>query len=127
MDYAALKSIHIAAVATSYALFFVRGVWMIAGSRLLARTWVRVVPHVVDSILLAAAVAMLWSIGLNPLHAPWLSAKLVALVLYIGLGTVAIRHGRTRGGRVGAWIGAQAVFAYMVAVALTKTPVPGLG
>jgi uncharacterized membrane protein SirB2 len=56
-----------------------------------------------------------------PLVEPWLTAKVAGLVLYIALGMVALRHGTTRRIRTGAWFAAQAVFLYIVAVALTRS------
>jgi len=95
MDFAALKAIHIATAAISYALFFVRGIWILAGSPLLERRWVRVVPHVNDTVLLAAAIWMTLILHEYPGTHAWLSAKLAGLVAYIALGMVALRFGKT--------------------------------
>ncbi len=124
MEFAALKAIHIAAAAISYTLFLLRGMWMVADSPLLARRWVRVVPHVNDTVLLAAAIWMTILLQQYPGTHAWLTAKVAGLIIYIGLGMVALRHGRTRGVRLAAWIAAQLVFAYIVAVALTQDPLP---
>jgi uncharacterized membrane protein SirB2 len=120
MDYPTIKSIHVSAVAASYLLFFVRGVWMMNDSPLLARRSVRIVPHLVDTVLLASAIALAAMLRQSPLDAPWLTAKVVALFVYIGLGMVALKRGRTKRTRVAAWLLAQAVFLYIVAVAITK-------
>ena len=124
MDYPTLKTLHIATVMTSYALFFVRGIWMIAESPRLSARWVRVAPHVVDSVLLMSAIAMALMIRQYPFVAGWITAKVLALVLYIALGALALKRGKTKAIRVRAWIAAQAVFAYIVSVALTKDPLP---
>ena len=124
MDYAGLKLTHVGCAAISYALFVVRGIWMMRGSPLLRQPWVRTVPHVVDTALLASAIAMAIISGQYPLAEPWLTAKVIALVLYIALGTVALRHGRTKAARITAWIVAQAVFAYIVVAAVTRNPLP---
>jgi uncharacterized membrane protein SirB2 len=124
MSYAVLKHLHVAAVVVSYALFVLRGVWMIRGSPMLRRNWVRIVPHVNDTVLLAAGITLAVMIAQYPFVAGWLTAKVVALLLYIGLGMVALRFGRTRRIRIAAWIAGQAVFAYIVVVAVTKNPDP---
>jgi uncharacterized membrane protein SirB2 len=124
MDYVSLKIAHVSCVAISYALFVVRGVWMIRGSALLQRRWVKIAPHVVDTILLSSAVAMAFMIRQYPPAAPWLTAKVVGLLIYIVLGTVALKRGKTKSTRITAWIAAQSVFAYIVAVALTRKPLP---
>ncbi len=124
MDYVTLKLIHIGSIVASYCLFFVRGVWMVRGSPLLAQRWVKIVPHVVDSVLLLSAIMLAVLLRQYPFAAPWITAKVLALVVYIGLGTVALKRGRTRGARIAAWIAAQCVFGYIVAVALTRNPLP---
>src|SRR5688572_27507284 len=101
-DYVLLKATHVTCVALSYLGFFVRGVWMIRGSPLLERRFVRIAPHVVDSLLLATAIGLAVLLHQNPLAQPWLAAKIVALVLYIALGTIALRRGRERATRVAA-------------------------
>jgi uncharacterized membrane protein SirB2 len=122
VDYYAVKSLHVSAVVLSYALFFLRGVWMLQGSPRLGARWVRTVPHVVDSVLLAAAVVLVLMLREYPFGTGWLTAKTIWLVVYIGLGTVALRRGRSKRVRLRAWIAAQAVFVYIVSVALTKNP-----
>lgn len=122
--FALLKLIHVTTAAVSYALFVVRGIWMIRDSPRLGARWVRIVPHVNDTLLLAAAIAMTVLLHQYPGTHAWLTAKVTGLLFYIGLGMVAIRHGRTRHTRIAAWIAAQAVFFYIVAVALTRSPWP---
>ena len=124
MDYAGLKLTHIGCAAISYTLFVVRGIWMLRGSAMLHQAWVRAVPHIVDTILLASAIALAITTHQYPVATAWLSAKVIALVLYIALGMLALRLGKTRGIRITAWIAAQAVFGYIVAVALTRNPLP---
>ena len=120
MVYAVVKQLHLAAVALSWTLFFLRGVWMIADSPRLKARWVRVVPHVNDTILLVAGAYLATFVGLQP----WILAKLAALVAYILIGMVAITRGPTKPVRIVAWIAAQCVFLYIVAVALRKNPLP---
>ena len=76
--------------------------------------------------LLASAVTLAWQLGISPLFTPWLAAKVVALLLYIALGTVALKRGKTRRIRLIAWLTAQLVFFYMVSVAITHDPALGL-
>jgi uncharacterized membrane protein SirB2 len=122
VSYASLKSIHVAAAAASVALFVVRGSWMMyAPARLQAR-WVRIVPHVIDTVLLASAVALAISIANYPVTHGWLTAKVSGLIVYIVLGSVALKRGRTLAIRVAAFVAALATFAYIVSVAITKSP-----
>lgn len=127
MDYTFVKHVHVGCVALSYAGFFARGFLMIHGAPLLNTRWVRVAPHIVDTVLLASAIALVVMSRQYPFVESWLTAKVLALVLYIGLGTIALRRGRTLRVRIGTWIAAQIVFLYMVAVAVTRSALPGAG
>jgi uncharacterized membrane protein SirB2 len=125
--YSLLKDLHLACVVLSGGGFVLRGAWMMRGSPMLARRWVRVAPHLVDTALLASAIALAVMIGQYPLVHGWLTAKVLGLLAYIVLGTIALKRGRTRGVRVAAFCGALLVFAYIVAVAITKSVVPYVG
>ena len=119
--YATAKLIHVTCVGLSIAGFVTRFALAMQGSRLLLHPVARVAPHVVDTILLGAAIAMVGLARWNPLSAPWLSAKIAGLVAYILLGMIAMRRGRPRAVRAAALIGAVMTFAYVVSVALTKS------
>jgi uncharacterized membrane protein SirB2 len=122
--YSLIKNLHLATIALSLALFVLRGAWMIAASPLLQARWVRIVPHVIDTLLLASGIGLAVLIQQYPLVHGWLTAKLIALTLYIGLGTLALKRGKTRGQRIAAWIAALLVFGYMVAVAMAHNSFP---
>lgn len=119
-----LKLLHVSCVVLSYTLFVLRGFWMLYSPARLQQRWVRVLPHSIDTLLLGSAIALALQLQLSPLHAPWLLSKIVALLLYIALGMVAIRYGKTRDTRLYAWLAAQLVFFYIVSVALTRDPQP---
>lgn len=120
MSYLVVKQVHAAAATIVVAFFLLRGFWMIAGSPMLHRKWVRVLPHVNDTILLAAGLWLAAAIGFPP----FVVAKLVALVAYIVLGAIALRYGRTKRVRVAAFGASLLVLAYIVAVGVAKQPVP---
>src|SRR4051794_21093648 len=124
MEYQLLKAVHVISVASSYALFVTRGVWMLGESAFLRQRWVKIAPHIIDTVLLASAIGLAVLSRQYPFVNGWLTAKVIGLVVYIGLGMVALKHGKTRGVRMGAWIAAQAVFFYIVAVAITRQPLP---
>jgi uncharacterized membrane protein SirB2 len=120
MDYLLLKHFHMTCAALSGSFFLVRGSWMLAESSLLQRRWVKTMPHLIDSLLLASALWLaVWS-HQYPGPQPWLTAKLVALIAYILLGSVALKYGRTKAVRALAYVGALATFGYIVTVAVTK-------
>jgi uncharacterized membrane protein SirB2 len=119
-----IKNLHLATIVLSLALFILRGAWMMAGSPMLQARWVRIVPHLIDTLLLASGIGLAVLIQQYPLVHGWLTAKLLALLLYIVLGTIALKRGKTRGQRIAAWIAALLVFGYMVAVAMAHDPFP---
>jgi len=121
MDYLALKHLHVGAAALSIALFVVRGAVVLARPAAVLPRWARIAPHVVDTVLLLAGIALAWQWATSAL-AGWLPAKIAALLAYIALGTIALRRGRTRRARMFAFAGAMVAFTYIATVALTKSP-----
>lgn len=115
-------SLHVVCVVISASLFVGRGAAENAGADW--RKWrvLRVAPHIVDTVLLASAVTMVWLLGLSPIAQPWLAAKLIGLVCYIGLGMVALRFGGTKELRRLAFAGALLALAYIVSVAVSRDP-----
>ncbi|MEG1118000.1 MAG: SirB2 family protein, partial [Janthinobacterium sp.] len=98
--------------------------WMLRASPALQQRWVKILPHLVDTALLASAITLaVWS-GQSPGSQPWLAAKLCALLAYIVLGTIALKRGKTPAVRGAAFALAVLVFAYIVAVAVTKQAWP---
>lgn len=121
MDYLAVKHLHMGCAALSGSLFLLRGVWMLRASSMLQRRWVRVVPHCIDTVLLASALVLVFWSGQYPFAQPWLGAKVVALLLYIALGAVALKR------RSAAAFGAALLtFGYIAAVAATRQVIPFL-
>jgi uncharacterized membrane protein SirB2 len=117
-----VKYLHVACVILSLSGFAARGALMLAGSRLLDARWVRIAPHVVDTVLLASAAWLAWFLQQYPFVHGWLTAKIVGLLAYIGFGMVALRRGRTRRTRAAFFVLALAAAAYVVWVALTRDP-----
>ncbi len=124
MDYSLLKHVHLTTIAITLTLFLLRGAWMMADSPRLQARWVRIVPHVNDTLLLASGLGLAVLLGQYPLVNGWLTAKFFALILYIVLGTIALKRGRTKRTRIAAWIAALLAFGYMVAVAVAHAPFP---
>ena len=117
-----LKVVHVGSVVLSGAGFIARGALMLRGSPLLRARFVRVAPHVVDTVLLASAVWLAWLMRVAPFVDGWITAKVLGLVAYVVLGTVALKRGRTPQVRAAAFAAALATFAYIVTVAITHDP-----
>ena len=124
MSYLLLKTLHIIFVVSSYVLFFLRGIWSLNGSAIMQKRWIKIVPHVVDTLLLISAMALAFTIRQYPFMDAWLTAKIIGLLLYITLGFAALRVGMSKNIRFFAWLAAQVTFAYIVLVAVTHNPVP---
>lgn len=120
--YMALKHLHVTAVVLSFALFVLRGLWMLTDSPQSRRRWTRIVPHVVDTVLLVSAIGLTLTLHQYPFAQAWLTAKVLALIGYIVLGSIALKRGSTQAVRATAWIAALLVFGYIVSVALTRDP-----
>lgn len=116
-----IKYLHISTAILTIFGFAVRGYWMMTQSQMLQKKVVRIAPHILDTVFLLSGVTLVFMLNLNALSQPWLLAKFAGLILYIVLGTVAIKRGATMQIRVIAFISALAVFAYIVGVAITKS------
>lgn len=122
MSYLLVKNLHTLAALLTITGFIVRGYWMMTSSEVLQHRVTRTVPHIVDTVFLLSGIAMLVMLSLNPLTQRWLLAKFAGLIAYVLLGTVAIRRGSTLRIRKTAFVAALAMFAYIVGVALSKSP-----
>lgn len=120
--YTALKSVHLACVVASITGFAWRFGLAVAGSPSLQSRFARTAPHVVDTLLLASAIGVAVLGGFAPWQDAWLAAKIIGLLVYIVAGSYAIRRARSRGGRWVAGLVAFGVYAYIVAVAFSKSP-----
>lgn len=124
MNYLLIKSVHISSAVGIFILFFLRGVWSMNDSAIMSRRWIKIVPHAVDTLLIISAIVLAFSIHQYPFVDAWLTAKTIALLLYIVLGFFAFRYGRSKTVRLFAWAMAQLVLIYIVQVAINHNPWP---
>ncbi|MBW8191837.1 SirB2 family protein [Neiella marina] len=118
--YTGLKHLHVLLVALSVGLLILRAIWLMRGSALMQRKWVKIVPHVIDTALLAAAIGM---VSMMPgLNQPWLWEKLVLVVLYIGFGFYLFKFAKSTGAQIAGLIGALACVATIAHLARSKMP-----
>ncbi|MCO6441115.1 MAG: SirB2 family protein [Nitrococcus mobilis] len=121
--YIVAKSLHITLVTATFLSFTARGVWMLYDSPLLSRRWVRVLPHAIDAVVLVSGLYLAVAFYEFPLtYHPWIIAKLIGLLAYVVLGTIALKRGRTKRVRVAAFVGSLLLFGCIVFVAITKMP-----
>lgn len=118
-----IKLVHMLAVLASGSLFFIRGLALnVFAARWPMKAPLRYLSYGVDTVLLAAAIALTVIIRQYPFVDAWLTVKLVLLIVYIGLGTFALKRGRTANVRLITWVAALAVFAFIASVAVTHNP-----
>lgn len=122
--YIGIKHLHITTVYITIALFLLRGAWMMFSPGLLQQRWVRIVPHINDTVLLLSAIALAVMSRQYPFVQGWLTAKVIGLVVYIGLGLVALRLGKSKGVRIAAFFAALVTIFYVFSVAKTHNPWP---
>ena len=121
MNFLILKYIHICAVSVSFALFFVRGLWIMRAYPTIHEFWVRVFPALVDGVLLLSGLVLL-SMSKESGTDPWMLTKFALLALYIVLG-IAVRRSTTAFPvRLALWGSALLIFLFMTTVAVLKSP-----
>ena len=121
--YLQIRHTHIAAVAASGGLFFLRGL----GLNVFGQTWAMAAPlrwtsYAVDTVLLTAALMLMTIVQQYPFADQWLTVKVGLLVVYVILGSFALKRGRTRRSRTGFWVAAMTVFLFIVSVAQAHHP-----
>lgn len=124
--YLFVKNIHTIFAALTISSFVLRGYWMMRSSPLLLHRVTRIAPHVIDTLFLASGIALIVELNIAIMQNGWMLAKLFGLLVYIVLGSIALRRGRSLQTRGIAFVGAVAVFAYIVGVALSKSPLSWL-
>ena len=120
--YPQIKFVHVLCVILSGSLFAVRGMLMLAGSRVANHAIVRYVSYAIDTTLLTAALMLTSILHQYPFAQSWLTAKVLLLVVYIVLGVFALRRGRTRAIRAACYVAALAVFLFIVSIARAHDP-----
>lgn len=114
--------IHVATALLSISGFIFRGILRFSGSDLVNRKWLKITPHINDTVLIISAIMLFTRSGLDLMTTPWLQAKIVALIVYIALGLVAFRFAKATPVRLLAWLAAILVFGYILSVAVSKNP-----
>lgn len=124
--YLQIKWLHIAMVLCSGSLFALRGVAMLAGSRLAMATPIRFLSYAIDTTLLTAALMLATMLPGAMFANGWLTVKLCLIVVYVVLGTFALKRGRTRATRLTCFFAALLVYAFIASVAYAHHPLGAL-
>lgn len=120
--YPQIKWVHVAAVIASGSLFFLRGLALNAGARWAMAAPLRYLSYTIDTVLLTAAMMLATILHQYPFVHAWLTAKVVLLVVYVVLGSYALKRGQTRKIRVVCWLAALAIYGLIVSIARAHHP-----
>jgi uncharacterized membrane protein SirB2 len=121
--YEIVKHIHLTAIVLSVVLFLLRFVLNVMQSSMLQKKWLKILPHIVDTLLLVSAATLCVILKQYPFVDAWVTEKLLALVMYIFMVTLALKLGRTGFMRAIGLIGAVSWIAYAGMVAVSKQPI----
>lgn len=120
--YLPLRTVHITCAILTIAIFTARGLLMLAGSPLHGHAAARWTSVAVDTVLLTTALMLTTIIHQYPFTTGWLTVKVSLLAVYIVLGSVALKRGRTRRIRAAAFVAALLTVAFLVSVARSHRP-----
>ncbi|MGI9245237.1 MAG: SirB2 family protein [Steroidobacteraceae bacterium] len=120
--YLGLRQAHIGLALLSVSLFTLRGLLMLAGSGRAQAAWLRFPSYAIDTLLLTAALMLTSVIHQYPFQAPWLTMKVILLVVYVVLGSIALKRGRTRRARIVAFAAALLTVGFLFSVARAHHP-----
>lgn len=120
--YSEVKWVHVAAVFASGALFFLRGIVLQAGARWVIAAPLRYLSYTIDTVLLTTALMLSTILQQYPFVHAWLTVKVLLLLLYVVLGSYALKRGQTRGVRFACWIAALLVYLAIISVARAHHP-----
>ena len=116
-----IKLIHMSTAFISISFFMVRGFWVFNNPEMMNKKWVKIVPHINDTILLVTAIMLAVGIQQYPFTHGWLSAKFIALLLYIIFGTLALKSAKEMKNKVVFFVLSLLMFGYIVGVAMSRT------
>ena len=119
-----IKLIHVTCAAISICGFFYRGLLKLYAPQRLQVKWLKITPHVIDTMLLASAIILMVQHTLYPATQPWLLTKIIFLIFYIAFGLFTLRFAKTRGQVFVGFVLAILCFGYIVAAALTRQAWP---
>lgn len=125
----AVLYVHLVTLGISVSLFVLRYWWLHTGSPIMRRGWVRVVPHVNDTVLLLSGCSLMVMLRIWPFTAQglWLTEKLFGVIIYIALGFIALGRGpRNPQIRWFAFLLALVVLYVIFRVATTQVPLLGI-
>lgn len=122
--YIAIKHIHMLCVVLSLSFFTLRTIWGFTSSPLLSKRWIKISPHIIDTVLLLSAIALALVYTQLSFMPAWISAKIIGLIFYITFGILMFRASKNVAQRMAFFTLASLSFLYILAVAFSKQALP---
>lgn len=119
-----LAHTHMLMAMLTIAVFVLQGILALAAPAVLRHKAMRIIPHVIYTLLLVTALALLVVYGWNPLAFGWIIMKIILLVVFIGLGIIAFRPSFPAATRVACWVVALGALLWAYSSALTRSAFP---
>ncbi len=116
------KHLHMTLAVLSISLFTLRFIWTLANTSRLQAKWIKITPHIVDTLLLAFGVVMAVQYSINPIEQLWLGEKLLAVVAYIFTGYFTLKLARNKPMQIIGYLGAMGWVMLIVRLAMTREP-----
>ena len=120
--YLTIKAIHITLLIVSFSLFLIRGILMLLAKKQYRHRLFKIVPPIIDTLLLGSGVSLMVILNQYPTTQSWLAVKLIALIVYIVLGIVALNRVNHRRIQLISFVLAILTLFFMISVALTHHP-----
>lgn len=114
------KHLHMTLAVISISLFTLRFIWLLAQSASLQKKWIKITPHIVDTLLLVLGVVMAVKLSINPVEQLWLAEKILAVFAYIFTGYYTLKLARNRTMQIIGYLGAMGWVMLIVRLAMTK-------
>jgi len=114
------KHLHMTVAVISVILFTLRFIWTLSSSQQLNKKWVKITPHIVDTLLLALGITMMVKLALNPMEQLWLGEKILAVFAYIFTGYYTLKVARNKPMQILGYVGAIGWIMLIVRLAITK-------
>ena len=122
MSFILLKYLHVVFVATSFSLFFIRGIWLLRAYPEAQESWVKILPHIVDTVLLLSGIGLYMMLPAQVHAGNWLTVKLSLIGVYIGLGLLLMRVLKARLPKLLVWLGNILLFLFIASIAVLHHP-----
>ena len=116
-----IKLIHMSSAFISISFYLLRGIWVFNSSEMMNKKWVKIIPHVNDTILLVTAIILAVSVQQYPFTHDWLTAKFIALLLYVVFGMFALKRAKEMNNKIIFFVLSLLTFSYIIGVALNRT------